>query len=175
MIEQHELGFEYKVSVNITLSVDDLRLIKRAADRHYDSNCRSFFSDEKSAVGNYWRNQFPVVNDEGKKDWVDPFDDEVPGDLVSDPIRADFDDVDRVSKILEGTKYDREGDNASNGMSLRIQLKKVIIALNQEQVRLQLAPLYDKKQELSHIDNLSPEQIEQLGELNGQIKRLEAW
>ena len=175
MIEQHELGFEYKVSVNITLTVDDLRLIKRASDRHYDSNCRSFFSDKESAVGNYWRNQFPTVDDKGEKDWVDPFDDEVPGDLVSDPIRADFDDVDRVSKILEGTMHDREGDIAPRGMSLRIQLKKVIIALNQEQVRLQLEPLYEQKQKLSHIDSLSPEQIEQLGELNEQIDRLEAF
>jgi hypothetical protein len=133
----NERGFEYSVSVNITLTADDLRLIKRASEMHYDYNCRTFFSDKKPAPGNYWRNMFTTRDDKNEiVDDLDPLDEKVPGDHVSDPIKVSFDDIDRVSKILEMTMNDRESNNAARGMSLRIQFKRVIIAIKDESQRL---------------------------------------
>jgi hypothetical protein len=128
-----EYGFEYKVSVNITLTVADIRLIKRTAESHYDHNCRCFF--EVGERGNYWRNQFRVGEGDDV-DYVDPWDESTSVDLVSAPIKVNFNDIDRVSKILEMAYYDREGDNAGRSVSLRIQFKKVIIAIQDESKRL---------------------------------------
>ena len=173
-IQLHERGFEYKVSVNITLTADDLRLIKRASEMHYDHNCQTFFSDKNPAPGNRWRNSFPMdVEGEEGLEWIDPLDEKFPGELVSEPITVSFDDIDRVSKILEVSIHDREGNNASRSLSLRVQFRKIILAIEDEQKRIRLGPLFDEKQDLNAIPVLSDEQLTRLGEINKQIDRLE--
>lgn len=173
MLKKHEAGFAYDVSVNITLTVDDLRLIKRASEKHYDGACQGFFSDTKPTTGNYWTCKFPM-NIDGEVDWVDPFDEKVPGGLVSEPICATFDDLDLVSKVLEATARDPEEDNAARGMTLRIQLKRVINDLREEQMRMLLKPLYEERNRLAPNDKLSPEQIERLGIIQRKLDRLES-
>lgn len=165
-VEIEPFSLEYKVSVNIRFTAGDLRLIKAASEAHYDYKCRTFFSDEQAATGNYWRNSF-FIRDENDNivDDLDPLDEKVPADTVSDPIRVSFDDIDLVCKILEVSHYVEEGDNEGHGLSLRLQFKKAIIAIQNEHKRLQLEQ-YAKEKEAG------PEP-ERLDTINRYVRALE--
>jgi hypothetical protein len=158
-VEIEPFSLEYKVSVNIRLTATDLRLIQRASAAHYDYNCRTFFSDKQPAPGNYWRNMFFVRDAEGGiVNDLDPLDESVPGDTVSDQIKVSFDDIDRVSKILEMSHYVENEDEVGHGLSLKIQFKKVIIAIQDEHKRLQLEQYAKEKEALA--ENPNPERLE---------------
>ena len=165
-VEIEPFSLEYKVSVNIRLTAADLRLIKAASEAHYDYKCRAFFS-EGPCTGNYWRNMFNVRDEQGEYvSSLDPLDEGCPGDTVSDLIRVSFDDIDRVCKILEMSHYVEEGDNVGHGLSLRLQFKKVVIAIQDEHKRLQLEQYAQEKEA-----DPDPERLETINRYVAALER----
>ncbi len=98
--------FRYEISVSIRFTAAELRVVHKCAEMHYDYNCKTFF--KSGQTGNGWRNQFSLPPEEGEDygDHIDPFDEACPDDLECGKfVRGEFDDFDRVAKILEMSGY----------------------------------------------------------------------
>lgn len=125
-----EPEFSYEISVRITFTVAELRVLRDCAAAHYDYKCEHFF--DSGNTGMVWRNSFPPIEGED----IDPFDESAPPDHVCyDHLFATFDTLDFVSKILERGHYLKTEDEAATALQLGMAVRKALRAINTEWAR----------------------------------------
>ena len=128
--------FRYNVSVYVTFTAEDLRIIKACSEVHYDFYCKTFF--EPGNKGYDLRRQFwlPPKDPDGYAEHTDPLDDECPTDLTcSERTSCTFGDLDLIAKILEVYSY-LDPEQGSKAIMLGGRVYRILKAINAEATRL---------------------------------------
>ena len=122
--------FRYQISVYVSFTAEDLRLVKTCSELHYDNTCKTFFKPGNK--GNGLRNRFWSKD----YDHVDPFDETCPADQTcGDLTSCTFRDLDTMAKILESYRY-LEPEEGAKAMMLGGRIRQILEAINAEATRL---------------------------------------
>lgn len=127
--------FNYKVTVRVSFTADDLRIMKECADLHYDFSCKRFF--DKGQRGYGLRMCFSLP---GEYTAADPLDPEFPADREIDAgCFCEFRDLDRISKILNTGGGLGTPERTQQAFELKGKVARLMQELNDENLRLTAA------------------------------------